>query len=142
MTDKVIVPRSFKLLDELEKAEKGEAVPYPHTGLISLGLTDGNDITLTTWNASIIGPQGTSVADRFFSLRVVTDETYPKQAPKIWFLSKIVLPFVDKKTGEVNVKSLGRWDRNTCGIISTLCAIRTQMKYCSKYAQPKEGEMF
>ena len=55
--ERVVIPRSFKLLAELESSEKGEAIPYPHTGLISYGLLDAEDITLTKWRASIIGPQ-------------------------------------------------------------------------------------
>ena len=82
------------------------------------------------------------MADRFFSLRLITDETYPEQPPKVRFLSKINIPCVNQNTGEVNVKSLGRWSRHTCGIISTLCAIRNQMKYASKYSQPPDGQSY
>jgi len=31
------VPRSFKLLDELEQGEKGTGVPPPHAGFVSYG---------------------------------------------------------------------------------------------------------
>ena len=53
------VPRSFKLLAELEAAEKGK---YPdkyaeYVPFISLGLADGSDMTLTKWHASIIPEQ-------------------------------------------------------------------------------------
>ncbi len=53
------VPRSFKLLEELEGAEKGK---YPESladvvPFISLGLADGSDMNLTTWQASIIPDQ-------------------------------------------------------------------------------------
>lgn len=54
----VIVPRNFKLLEELEASEKG-------TGdmSVSYGLVNGDDIFLTEWNASILGPHnvGTSM---------------------------------------------------------------------------------
>lgn len=49
----VIVPRNFKLLEELEACEKG-------TGdmAISMGLVTSDDIFLTEWNGSILGPHG------------------------------------------------------------------------------------
>eukprot|EP00924_Labyrinthula_sp_SR-Ha-C_P011955 snap_masked-scaffold_26-processed-gene-0.15-mRNA-1 protein AED:0.02 eAED:0.02 QI:0/-1/0/1/-1/1/1/0/145 len=141
----VIIPRSFKLLDELEKAEKGSGINYPHTGFISFGLTDPGDFDLRHWTASIIAPQGTSIADRFYTLTVITDKSYPDSPPQVWFRSKIVLPFVDKKNGKVNVtdnKIFGHWDRNESGIISVLVKIRESMKYANKYSQPNEGEEF
>lgn len=49
----VIVPRNFKLLDELERSEKGLGDMS-----ISYGLTDSADTMLTNWNGGIIGPAG------------------------------------------------------------------------------------
>ena len=49
----VIVPRNFKLLEELEKMEKG------HTEMsVSFGLTDPSDVFLSNWNGGILGPHG------------------------------------------------------------------------------------
>lgn len=52
-SDSVIIPRSFKLLDELEKGQKG-------TGLdgCSWGLESNDDISLTNWSGTIFGPPG------------------------------------------------------------------------------------
>lgn len=50
------VPRNFRLLEELERGEKGlgaEACSY--------GLTDGDDLMMTNWNGTILGPPHVSV---------------------------------------------------------------------------------
>lgn len=65
----VIVPRNFKLLEELEKSEKGHGDMS-----ISFGLVDSGDTFLSDWNCGILGPVGVSyfsstcfvVANQFF----------------------------------------------------------------------------
>lgn len=64
-----VLPRSFRLLEELEKGEKGMssyvAHANPGTGLgdgsCSYGLADGDDIMMTNWNGTILGPPHVSL---------------------------------------------------------------------------------
>jgi ubiquitin-conjugating enzyme E2 variant len=69
-----VLPRSFRLLEELEKGEKGLSPSFfaslvasflvstdlSHPGLgdgsCSYGLADTDDIMMTNWNGTILGP--------------------------------------------------------------------------------------
>lgn len=66
------VPRNFRLLEELEKGEKGlgAGMNEPRNYLAwritkkvtffleacSYGLSDGDDISMSNWNGTILGP--------------------------------------------------------------------------------------
>lgn len=62
----VIVPRNFKLLEELEKSEKGHGDMS-----ISFGLVDSADTFLSDWNGGILGPVGVRCNNNLLCLLLV-----------------------------------------------------------------------
>jgi len=129
------VPRNFRLLDELEKGEKG-ILSGPHSGYISYGL-EGDDMLLSYWTATIIGPQNTNLGERIYTMKIHTDENYPVKPPMIQFVNKINMQCVDCASGRVLFERIPnfRWDKSQ-SIESVLCALRNAMVPASKLAQP------
>lgn len=85
----IIVPRNFRLLDELEKAEKGVG-----DMTVSLGLVESDDIFLTNWQCTMLGPMGSAVDSRIISCIMHAGDKYPDQPPQVQFQSKVNFPFV------------------------------------------------
>ncbi|CAE6472024.1 hypothetical protein ACGC1H_003835 [Rhizoctonia solani] len=134
------VPRNFRLLEELEKGEKGIG-----DGSCSYGLEDGDDVTMTHWNGTIIGPGHTVHENRIYSLRIECGDKYPDVPPTISFLSKVNLSFVGP-TGKVDpmkLPVLANWIRD-----STLETVLVQMRremaapHNRKLPQPAEGSTY
>ncbi|KAI8350991.1 ubiquitin-conjugating enzyme/RWD-like protein [Mortierella sp. GBAus27b] len=135
------VPRNFKLLEELEKGEKGIG-----DGSCSYGLLDGDDASLSDWNGTIIGPGHTVHENRIYSLKIHCGEQYPDVPPTVSFLSRINLPCVNQTNGRVDsskLPCLSGWKR-TDGIETVLTALRREMASNAnrKLPQPPEGSMF
>ena len=134
------VPRNFRLLEELEKGEKGIG-----DGSCSYGLEDGDDIMMSHWNGTIIGPghvrprslnrdsstilmniDQTVHENRIYSLKITCGESYPDTPPDVQFLSRVNLPFVNQTNGKVDsakLPILSSWSRNS-SIETVLVEIR------------------
>ena len=80
----VVVPRNFVLLGELEKTEKGSTDIN-----ISYGLTQSDDLSLSDWQCTILGPLNSPVENRIVSLLLHCGDRYPDEPPTIRFQNKI-----------------------------------------------------
>jgi ubiquitin-conjugating enzyme E2 variant len=128
------VPRNFKLLEELEQGEKGVS-QGKHGGWVSYGL-DGDDMLLSKWNATIIGPQNTTLGDRIYSLRMFAGENYPQKPPEVQFVTKINLPCVDARGKVTNqLPALASW-KPSMGMVDVLFSLRDAMTAAARLPQP------
>merc|ERR1711871_175976 len=89
-SDAVIVPRSFRLLDELEKGQEAE-----RASSLSWGLAQEDDMSLTHWNGTIFGPIDTSFDNRIYSLCITCGPGYPDEPPQVSFNTPISMTCVD-----------------------------------------------
>jgi ubiquitin-conjugating enzyme E2 variant len=135
----VIVPRNFRLLDELEKGQKGECASG-----CSWGLEHGDDITLTYWNGTIFGPPGTAFENRIYSIAITCGDKYPDRPPVVKFNTRIALPCVGPR-GEVDANwgPLKAWRRDYT-METVLESLRREMVQPAnrKLPQPPEFVMY
>jgi len=129
------------LLEELEKGEKGIG-----DGSCSYGLEDGDDLLMTNWTGTIIGPGHTVHENRIYSLRITCGDRYPDSPPEIAFISRVNLPFVNQQNGKVDrakLPVLAQWTRQST-LETLLIEIRREMASPSnrKLPQPPEGSTF
>ncbi|SAM83721.1 probable MMS2 - part of the error-free postreplication repair pathway [Ustilago sp. UG-2017a] len=134
------VPRNFRLLEELEKGEKGIG-----DGSCSYGLDDGSDLMMSNWNATIIGPGHSVYQNRIYSLSIHCGPSYPDQPPEVKFLTKINLPCV-KPDGRIDYNALpifSNWSREST-IETILLSLRREMASPAnrKLPQPAEGASY
>ncbi|KAM7270989.1 hypothetical protein ACFE04_030203 [Oxalis oulophora] len=90
----VVVPRNFRLLEELERGEKGIG-----DGTVSYGMDDGDDIYMRSWTGTIIGPHNTVHEGRIYQLKLFCDKDYPEKPPTVRFHSRVNMTCVNHETG-------------------------------------------
>ena len=134
-------PRNFRLLEELEKGEKGIG-----DGSCSYGLEDSDDIMMSNWNGTIIGPGHTVHENRIYSMKITCGPSYPDTPPSVQFISRLNLPFVSQTDGKVDAGKLpvlANWRRES-SIETVLVEIRKEMASLNnrKLPQPPEGSNF
>ncbi|KAJ9651870.1 E2 ubiquitin-conjugating protein mms2 [Neophaeococcomyces mojaviensis] len=152
------VPRNFRLLEELEKGEKGlgagesilaEDVLQNLTmrqEACSYGLADGDDLMMSNWNGTILGPPHSVHENRIYSVNIHCDSDYPDKPPVLQFVSKVNLPCVDARNGKVDpskLPCLANWKRDYT-METVLIELRRYMALPQhkKLPQPPEGTTF
>jgi len=137
----IVVPRNFVLLEELEKAEKGNT-----DMTVSYGLVDGGDITLTNWQCTILGPHNSPLENRIVSLLINCGPNYPVEQPTVQFQTKVNFPFVEGD-GKVNLNGLKKtgmnWEKKL-RIENLLVHLRNQFSKSEnrKFPQPPDGATY
>ncbi|CAM0949029.1 unnamed protein product [Alopecurus aequalis] len=137
----VVVPRNFRLLEELERGEKGIG-----DGTVSYGMDDADDIFMRSWTGTIIGPHNTVHEGRIYQLKLFCDKDYPDRPPTVRFHSRINMTCVNPETGLVDQRKftlLSNWRREYT-MENILIQLKKEMatSHNRKLVQPPEGTFY
>ncbi|KAJ5729989.1 UBC-like protein [Penicillium malachiteum] len=158
------VPRNFRLLEELEKGEKGLGAGMIlillgklGIGLLTIlfgttieacsyGLADGEDMMMSNWNGTILGPPHSVHENRIYSVNIHCGPDYPDNPPTIQFVSQVNAPCVNQQNGKVDptkLPCLAQWKRDYT-METVLIELRRYMALPQhkKLPQPLEGSTF
>ncbi|KAG2265420.1 hypothetical protein Bca52824_072499 [Brassica carinata] len=136
----VVVPRNFRLLEELERGEKGIG-----DGTVSYGMDDADDIYMQSWTGTILGPHNTAYEGKIFQLKLFCGKEYPESPPTVRFQTRINMACVNPETGVVEPSlfpMLTNWRREYT-MEDILVKLKKEMmtSHNRKLAQPpEEGE--
>ncbi|XXG81821.1 hypothetical protein AAC387_Pa09g2382 [Persea americana] len=134
----VVVPRNFRLLEELERGEKGIG-----DGTVSYGMDDADDIQMRSWTGTIIGPHNTVHEGRIYQLKLFCDKDYPDIPPTVKFQTRINMACVNEDTGVVEpalFPMLADWRREYT-MEDVLVQLKKEMSSTQnrKLVQPPDG---
>ncbi|KAL6505848.1 Ubiquitin-conjugating enzyme E2 variant 1A [Orobanche hederae] len=153
-SSRVVVPRNFRLLEELERGEKGIG-----DGTVSYGMDDADDMYMQSWTGTIIGPPNRSDEGVYVYTLITTDRTvheghiyqlklfcgndYPDKPPSVKFQTRINMGCVSPETGMVEpglFPMLANW-QSEYTMEDILVQLKKEMmspQNC-RAAQPPEG---
>jgi len=135
------IPRNFKLLEELEKGEKGIG-----DGAVSYGLADPDDSMLSSWAGTIIGPPNSVHEGRIYTVHINCGSEYPQRPPLVKFVSRVNMACVNQSNGTVDPRGfaiLAQW-KEEYSMETILVGLRNEMTSAQnrKLSQPPEGTNF